>query len=349
MQQRAGEHVMTVAAVLIGVCVAGSGALHFHLHAIGPEVVVVSGADTCSTPVHGEQPYAYSLPGGALRWRRRFHGACDDFDPVDPVSDGIVAVYAARGLEAWSVANGSTRWRTSPVQFTPRQTDDAIVGVDSNTGAVSFLDPRSGRVRQSGVAQFKPYPWFLTPDEAIMLTQSTNGPGFEDQLTASDTASGRRLWRHTLGASGGAGGNGNGADGVVVVGRQGATAAFDARSGRRLWVRRGAGDLQAVGSELALFVHGHTLEADDLRTGTRRWERRLVSWRAGGYSKIAAGGGSVAVVDQDRVRVLRAKDGSTRWSRPLATARLGGHGPAVISGGLLVIPASSSAYTPCDE
>ena len=163
------EHVLAVAAVLIGVCVAGIGALHFHrrpeaggllafdlnrgtlrfaeraqtasvhLRAIGRGVVVVSGADTCSSVVHGEQLYAYSLPGGALRWRRRFHGACDDFDPVDPVSGGIVAVYATRGFEGWSVADGSTRWRTGPFPATPRQTDGAVVGVDSNTGAVRFL------------------------------------------------------------------------------------------------------------------------------------------------------------------------------------------------------------------
>ena len=222
----------------------------------------MSGADSCNYPSHGEQLYAYSLPGGQLRWKRGLKGACNDFHPVDPVSNGIVAVAAWPALEGWSASDGSTRWRSTRFPGAVRQSADRIVSVDSNTGAVRFLDPLDGRLLQTGVARSKPFPWAVTPTEAILVTQGSDDPVVE-RLTALDPASGRRLWRQTLGPTGGFGAP-SGADGVVLAGWEGATrslaetarvsyAAFDAGSGRRLWLRRGFLDLEAAGSGLALF------------------------------------------------------------------------------------------------
>ena len=178
------------------------------------------------------------------------------------------------------------------------------------------------------------------------------------ELTALDPASGRRLWRQTLGPTGGFGAP-SGADGVVLAGWEGATrslaenarvsyAAFDAASGRRLWLRRGFLDLEAAGSGLALFEQHATIEADDLRTGALRWHRRLPGWRAG-YRMIVAGEGAVAVIDRDRVTVLRSRDGAVSWSRRLPTDGLAAYGPSAISAGMLVIPGQSSSFTPYDE
>jgi outer membrane protein assembly factor BamB len=332
-----------------------------HLHAVGPGVVVVTGADDCNLDER-ETMYAYSLPAGVLLWQRALRDACSDYGPLDPVSDGIVAVATSSGLQGWRARDGSTQWRNRVFKDTPRQTTNAVVSVSSDRGLVHYLDPRSGHLERVALAQSEPYPWLVTPKVTVLVTQSTDAPDFRQQLTAIDPTSGQRVWRQTIGGNGGLAAPAA-ADGVTVVGwappyRMNVRmtyGAYDVRTGRRLWLRRQPAssngppdELEAIGSGIAVFVRVGMLSALDLRSGAVRWRRQLTGWRAG-YSQVVAAEGSVAVIDQGRVTVLRASDGDWRWSAALATDGLRLHFPAAISGGLLIIPATSSGWTPYDE
>jgi outer membrane protein assembly factor BamB len=334
------------------------------IHAVTRDTIVVTGADDCNNDTSRELMYAYALPGGTLRWKRALRGACFDYRTPERASSGVVAATTPGGLEGWSLADGSTRWRDASIQDEARQTMSAIVSVSSETAVVRFLDPATGRVERSQRAPNKPVPWLQTPTRSVLVTQSSNGPGFEEQLTALDPRSGQRIWKRTLGESGGVEGP-SGADGVVVVGFGPSNpsssnvaftyAAFDLEHGTPLWRRDQparynslTGELEATGSGLALFVHDGTLEARDLRTGVRHWTKRLQGWRTG-YSQIVAQDGSIAVIDQDRVSVFAAADGAERWSATLPTKGLRAHFPVAVSGHLLLVPATSNDWIPYDE
>jgi outer membrane protein assembly factor BamB len=332
-----------------------------HVHALSRGLVVVTGADNCNNRADRETMYAFSLPTGALRWHRTLTGACSDFSEPDAISGGVVAVSTGRGVEGWDAATGKTRWQLRLFEDAPRQSTSAIVSVSSSSDRVRLIAAHSG-VARSVAVDYRPSVWAMTPTEIVLATQSSGGPRFWEQLTALDPSTGRRLWRRTVGGDGGYYPPRT-ADGVTIVGTVPGAAsntatysAFELRDGRRLWRQQRrtvlvdpAGELEAAGAGLALFVHADTLEAVDLRTGALRWKRRLMGWRSGGYSQIVAGARSVAVIDQDKLTLLDARDGAPLWSSPLPTAGLRAHAPAAISDGQLFIPSISSSWTPYDE
>jgi outer membrane protein assembly factor BamB len=101
-----------------------------------------------------------------------------------------------------------------------------------------------------------------------------------------------------------------------------------------------------AGAGLALFVHGQTLEALDLRTGNARWHVLLGIPNGDTHRSVLASGTSVAVVGPMRVSVFDARDGSRRWSKPIRGAGVAWHGPAAISDGALLVPATSTGFIP---
>jgi outer membrane protein assembly factor BamB len=336
-----------------------------HLHALGRGLVVMTGADNCNTPADREAMYAYSVPSGSLRWRRGLAGACSDFSEPNKVSGGVVAVHTDGGVEGWSAATGKTLWQVRLREDDPpRQSASTIVSPNSGSDQLHLIGPQSGRVERSLEVHYRPSVWAVTPTRIVLITQSSAGPGFRQQLTGIEPRTGRRLWRVPVGGEGGFYAPRT-ADGVTIVGSiPGAASntatysAFDLRDGRLLWRQQrrsvdvgSSGELEATGAGLALFVQAgtQTLQAFDLRTGTPRWKRHLVGWRTGGYSEVVAGAGSVAVADPGKLTVFEARDGTARWSKPLPTAGQRAHAPAAILNGQLLIPSISSAWTPYDE
>jgi outer membrane protein assembly factor BamB len=101
-----------------------------------------------------------------------------------------------------------------------------------------------------------------------------------------------------------------------------------------------------AGAGLALFVHGQTLEALDLRSGRARWRVPLALPKGDAHRSILASGTSVAVVGPKRVSVFDARDGSTRWSKPIRSAGVAWRGPAAVSDGALLVPATSIGFIP---
>jgi outer membrane protein assembly factor BamB len=334
------------------------------LHALGRGLVVVTGADNCNTtPSDREMMYAYSVPSGALRWRRGLAGACSGFAGPDEVSYGVVAVHTDRGVEGWSAATGKTDWRIPLLEDDlPRQSASTIVSPNSgSSGHLRFIAPQSGRVVRSVAVAYHPSVWAMTPTAIVLDVESSDG---RQQLAGIDPRTGRRLWRVTVGGVGGLYAART-ADGVAIAGTVPGAAsntatysAFDLRDGQLLWRQQrrtvaiaSTGELEAAGAGLAPFVleGTQTLDALDLRTGTLTWKRHLAGWQPNGSSEIVAGAGLVAVIDHDKLNVFDARDGTTRWSRPLPTAGLRAHAPAAILNGQLLIPSISSAWTPYDE
>jgi outer membrane protein assembly factor BamB len=327
------------------------------LHALGRGLVVVTGADSCSSHADRETMYAYSLPAGTLRWHRGFAGACSDFSGPDALSGGVVAVSTRNDIEGWDATTGRTRWRLQLVEDAPRQSASAIVSVSSDGDRVELIAPGAGRVVRSVVVHHQPSVWALTPSEVVLEAESPDG---RQQLVAIDASAGRPLWRQTV--------EGDGrffpprtADGVTIAGTiPGAASntatytALELKDGRRLWsvqhrtVSTGStGDLHAAGAGLALMVDGDALHALDIRTGVLRWKRRLAGWSPS--SRIVAGARWVVVIDKDRVTVLNARDGTRHWSRPLSATGLRAHGPAAIVDGQLLIPLIPATWPPDDE
>jgi outer membrane protein assembly factor BamB len=346
---------------------------------LGSRVVVVTGADSCRH-LADRRPLmsAYSSSSGTQLWQRSIPGllACAP-PPASPANHGVVTLVNQGRLEGWSAIDGTTRWRTQHVHEWPLATFDAIVApVGSTSNVVDFIDGLDGRVERAVTVRSQPAPWFLTSRTAIVsATRVPVGPerrlaiAPEERLVAIDRANGRRLWHKTLPSSFS---TAAGAGGVVIVSWltvQGHVAdpselftwhqtmtsvAFDVRSGRRLWRRITpvpadlllSEKLFTAGAGLALFVHGQTLEALDLRTGKTRWHAALGTWNGDAHGSILASGTAVAVVGPTAVSVFDARDGSRRWSKVFRSAGVAWHGPAAISDGVVLVPATSTGFIP---
>jgi len=341
------------------------------INTVGPGVVVVTGADSCRH-LHDQRPLmsAYSPTSGARLWQRPIPGllACAPGLP-SLVSDGVVTLVHRGSLEGWSTKDGTTRWRNQHVHEWPLATFDAIVApAGSRSSVVELIDARDGSIERAVTVRSQPTPWFLTSRTAIVwASRGTVAP--TRRLVAIDRASGRLLWRQTVPqsftAAAGAGGvvivswitvPGYVADPSEVSTGPGTvtSAAFDVRSGRRLWrrvspVQRDLALFQTLftaGAGLALFVHGQTLEALDLRTGTARWHAVLGTANGDTRRSILASGTSVAVVDPASVSVFDARTGTRRWSKPIRSPGVAWHGLPAISGGVLLVPGTSMGFVP---
>ena len=341
------------------------------IQSVGSGVAVVTGADSCRH-LRYRRPLmsAYSSSSGTRLWQRPIPGllACGPALP-SLVTDGVVTLVRRGGLEGWSTNDGTTRWRNQRVHAWPLAALDAIATpAGSRSSVVDLIDGRDGSIERAVTVRSQPTPWFLTSRTAIVwASRGTVAP--TRRLVAIDRASGRQLWHQTLPQSfGGAAG----ASGVVIVSWISVpgyvadpsevsvgpgtvtSAAFDVRSGRRLWRRISPvrGDLSLFqdtvhrGCGLALFVHGQTLEALDLRTGKARWHAELGTPNGNAHRSILASGTSVAVVDPKSVSVFDARDGSRRWSKPIPSTGVAWHGPAAISGGVLLVPGTSTGFVP---
>jgi outer membrane protein assembly factor BamB len=356
-----------------------SAAAMAFIHTVAAGVVVVAGADSCRH-LRDQRPLlsAYSSSSGARLWQRPIPGLLACGPPLPSVAtDGVVTLVHRGSLEGWSTRDGTTRWRNRRVHGWPLAAFDAIATPARAESSVVFLiDGRDGSIERAVTVRSQPAPWFLTSRTAIVSARTVPvGPeqrlaiAPEERLVAIDRASGRRLWHRVLPA---AFSSAAGAGGVVMVswltvqgyvadpsellsGHQTMTSvALDVRSGRRLWRRITPvpGDLPlsetvfTAGAGLALFVHGQTLEALDLRTGKARWRVQLALPNGAAHRSILASGTSVAVVGPKRVSVFDARDGSTRWSKPIRSAGVAWRSPAAISDGALLVPATSTGFIP---
>ena len=282
----------------------------------------------------------------------------------------MIGLGSAAGLEGVNATDGATRWRIARIASFPLVTAAGMVATEGAARAnrLDFIQARTGRIERSVTVRWMPSAWYANARTAIVWAQrGTVAP--RSRLVAIDRASGRQLWQRTLPSSLGLPA---GADGVVVESWQTVapyvadpsqltaptlqtvtTAAFDVRTGRRLWhrVTPGGSGLFAenpftAGSGLALSVRDGMLEALDLHTGAPRWRVPLAPGAHHGYGSIVAGEGSVAVVDGTSVSVLDARDGSTRWSEPVSGSGMASIGPAVLAGGLLLVPSTSRSFIP---
>ena len=268
------------------------------------------------------------------------------------VGVGVVRSRSSQGgnpdlglVAAYDLRSGADRRLQSPTA-----SSTTVMAVNSNTGAVAFLDGRSGRPGVTSRAPFTPTAWLLTPTVAVLVTQSDSSvPGWKQRLTAIEIASGRRLWQRTLGRFYELGGP-PGDDRVVLLSwptsnTTSTQQAFDVRSGRRLWRRAGPEPFtiegEASGAGLALFHHATGISALDLRTGRERWH-------VAGQGEIVVGQGSVAVIG-DTVRMLAARTGAVRWTRPLPATHARFGASAAIAAGVLVVAASSPSFKPYTE
>jgi outer membrane protein assembly factor BamB len=340
------------------------------IYTVAPGVIAVNGAASCrALKARGPLMSAYSSSTGARLWQRPVDAqtACVAAWPAS-TSRGLVLLANTSGLQGWRASDGSTQWRSRRNAVGVLASPSGIIATEGapNSNQVDFIDGGTGKVDRSVAVRSGPGPWFATSRTAIVSAhQGTVAP--RSRLVALDRASGRQLWQRTLPSGFSAP---TGAGGVVIVSWQtvpcyvaepsqlstGAatltTAAFDVRSGHRLWRRITPFadpfrlELFTAGAGLAVFVHDKTVEALDLYTGVTRWREPLATSQADGFDDIVAGGSSVAVVDPTTITVFDARDGSKRWSRPVTQSGIVSRGPAVISRDQLVVPGTSTSFIP---
>ena len=332
-----------------------------HIHAIGADAVVLTGADACDIPGKGsETAFAYSLPSGALRWQRPGRG-CFDYDNPSVASHGAVVM---AGPEAWRLSDGRTLWQqpsVRPSSYQPIGTSTVAVSIHFDTATVSVMDWKTGRVRRTFEVPFRPSPWFMHANTAVLVAQRW-APLKPQALAAVDLRSGRVLWRRSIGTHPHLYGRTAGADGVILAysansedrrpSTPWAAVALDERTGNVLWRRvlpavadpAYAPAITAVGAGLAVGRDGSTITARDLRTGEVRWQASVASAAGDEQAKVVAAGGVVGVIDTTGVSVLDAADGHLLWFTPASWG--GWIGEPAISKGLLLVPYTSSTWVP---
>ncbi len=251
-----------------------------HLHAIGPGVVVATGADNCDVAAR-ELAFAFSLPDGALRWKRTLRGACFDYSLTGSLAHGVVAVQTRHGTSGWSVEDGSARWVVRALDA-PKQAGDAVVGMARSTRGV-IVESRTGRVRANFALPRDSFVWYTAPGEAVFASSS-------GRITAVALPSGRVLWRTAIPNEGGLDA-GVGGDGVIAVGAH----VRDLRGGTTLW--SSPAPITTIGSGLALVADETSLTALDVRTGALRWKVSLPVLPANAERQLVAGKGAVALVE----------------------------------------------------
>ena len=343
------------------------------IHTVATGAVTVTGAADCRQG-HLQQPLmsAYATSTGAPLWQRAvsLYLACGGWGPV-PASAGTVPVQTRAGLEGWAMLDGRTRWRDPEIPGWPLVGSDAALAIATPHAGIDLIDGATGEVRRTLTVHSGPDPFLLTARTAIVRAHSgTVAP--RSRIVAFDRASGRRIWQRTLPDSFSPSGA---SDGIAIISWQTVpgyvadpseltstaqpeqtltSAAFDIRTGRRLWSRRlplATSPLALApfhtGAGLAVYVDGRTLEALDLHTGVVRWQAKLARWKVdGGGDSISAGAGSVAVSDGTDITVFDARTGSRRWSRTVARSGISFFGPVALSGDQLLVSATSTAFVP---
>ncbi len=68
-----------------------------------------------------------------------------------------------------------------------------------------------------------------------------------------------------------------------------------------------------------------------------------------GDDQVVAAEGVVALVDGRRVTLLDARSGARRWTRTIEDTGVRFHPTAAIADGLLLVPSTSTDWSPYDE
>jgi outer membrane protein assembly factor BamB len=189
--------------------------------------------------------------------------------------------------------------------------------------------------------------------------------GAQDHAVAVDVASGRELWRTSLGET--YRGHDGSKDGpiatpsvdegrVFMVGPHGAVVALDAATGRALWRHDlkaeygapppvyGFGTSPLVAGDLLVVQAGgakaHNVVAFDKKTGRLAWSAAHGS--ATGYATpvhaTIAGVPQLVAVSGDKVFGLRAGDGTLVWSHTLPAETERSRPPLVLPDGRILVP-----------
>jgi outer membrane protein assembly factor BamB len=185
-----------------------------HLHTLGDDLVVVTGADDCGVPAHHEEIYAYTLPSGTLRWQRGSPGVCLDDAPLR----GTSASYPSRSADRVTIVG------TPP-------------GPASNTATYAARDARTGRTlwrKQRRTTTDDPTGQLKAISDGLALFVQPE----TDLLQAFALRSGDLRWTHHL-RDWRPGGHDQviAGEGAVAVIGQGAISVLDARSGRARWTK----------------------------------------------------------------------------------------------------------------
>jgi len=198
--------------------------------------------------------------------------------------------------------------------------------------------------------------------------------GGSDHVIAFDVASGRTLWRASLGETyRGHDGSRDGpiatpavSDGrVFMAGPRGALVALDAASGRELWRRDllaepqvkapfygfGASPVVAAGRVVVQLggAEKSGLAAFDAASGRPAWAALVAETKgdSAGYTMAvpAAIGGEpqLIVTAHDRVLAVRAEDGSIAWSHALAEPEEPTRAPLVLPGDRVLVSRGTSS------
>ncbi len=311
-------------------------------------------------------------------WRINTGSGVGGYRPLlsGPVSFGnrIFTMDSKYRVAAWDTRKGKRVWRIKlEVPDRDRETfgggiayDDGRLYVSTGFGAVFALNAEDGEVvwRESVQVPIRAAPLVSGGQVYVVL--------LDNQLTAFDALTGKKLWRHsgfseTAALLGGAAPTG--LDGTVIVPySSGEIFALRAANGRATWsdnlaaIRRvdaasALADINALpvtdGNLVFAISHSGRMVAIDLRTGARAWERAV-----GGVGTPWLAGDWLFVVNNEAQLVcLSRRDGRVRWVMQLERYEdpedkedpIHWLGPLLVSGQLLVIGSHGEAVAVSPE
>ena len=305
-----------------------------------------------------------------LAWRVKM-GAAVNGSPA--VSNGLVVAASQGGqIAAYTSSSGTQVWAASglgPISDSPMIVDDRVVAASLSGHAYAFDLRRGTRLWDWTAPGIKPAIWSspVVYGQLVLIgigSQYGDAPLDIGRIVALNVTSGREAWEMCVlaGCSPGGGiwstpavdsegrgfvGTGNPVDGIL---------AFDALTGRRLWITSfyaDAGlDLDVGASPVLLEVDGReavgegsaagTFKLLDAATGVDIWSRNLVSGSAvhGLIASPAFDGSSIYVPSASPptgVFALAPTDGAIRWQhgtdQPIYSSPAAGSGVLVVGTG----------------